>query len=359
MKRKKARAKDMEKKNSKKKFSRAQKEEGSILIAVLWSLFFLAALALTINVLITSQLGLAAKLRDRMTLRYLAKAGVARAIIEIRADETEGYDAANDLWSTNDEAFKKVALTDAGYFSLEHPLPPDSAEGTETRYGLVDEERRLNINRAPASVLKQFFETVAQIPSQDAVDIADAIIDWRDEDDEPSENGNGAEDVYYEGLVGAYSCKDAPFEVIEELTLVRGVTPEIFDKVKDVITVYGVGAVNINTVDTVVLEGLGLSADVARKFVSFRLGSDGKAGTEDDNVFEGAGSILGDFSLEMGLSPEEAKTIEDLINSGLIGVRSDYFRGYSVGRFLDNENMSMRIVFVIDRDEKIRYWREE
>ena len=357
MKRKKARAKDMEKKNSKKRFSLAQKEEGSILIAVLWSLFFLAALALTINVLITSQLGLAAKLRDRMTLRYLAKAGVARAIIEIRADETEGYDAANDLWSTNDEAFKKVALTDAGYFSLEHTLPRDSDEGTETCYGLVDEERRLNINRASAIVLKQFFETVAQISSQDAVDIADAIIDWRDEDDEPLENG--AESPYYEALENGYACKDAPFEILEELMLVKGMTRPVFDKLKDTITVYGAGVVNINTVDTMVLEGLGLESDLAREIVSFRSGNDGLVGTEDDNVFQGTGSILGPLSSEIFLSPANSEVLEGLINSGIIGVRSDYFSGYSVGRFLDDENMSVRIVFVIDRDEKIRYWRED
>ncbi|MCK5081544.1 MAG: general secretion pathway protein GspK [Candidatus Omnitrophica bacterium] len=345
----------MEKKNSKKRFSRVQKKEGSILIAVLWSLFFLAALALTINVLITSQLGLAAKLRDRMTLRYLAKAGIARAIIEIRADETEGYDAVNDPWGANEEAFKEIGLTDEGYFSLEY-LPPSSDEDGKKQYGLIDEERKLNINRASVEVLKQFFEIVAKVSSQDAVDIADAIADWRDEDDEPLENG--AESPYYEALENGYACKDAPFEILEELMLVKGMTQPIFDKLKDRITVYGAGAVNINTVDTMVLEGLGLESDLACEIVSFRSGNDGLVGTEDDNVFQDTESILGSLSSEIGLSPANSEVLEGLINSGIIGVRSDYFRGYSFGRFRDAD-MSVRIAFVIDRDEKIRYWREE
>ena len=178
-------------------------EKGSVLIAVLWSLFFLAALALVINISITSQLGLAAKLRDRVILRYLAKAGVVRAIIEVREDETEEYDTLNEPWSCNEEAFKEVGLTDEGYFSLEHPASAGEDEESEKRYGLIDEERKVNINRTPADVLKRFFEVTAELSSQDAADIADAIADWRDEDDEPLESG--AESPYYEALEGGYS----------------------------------------------------------------------------------------------------------------------------------------------------------
>jgi len=54
-------------------------------------------------------------------------------------------------------------------------------------------------------------------------DIADAILDWIDEDDDPREYG--AEIEYYSGLVPAYAPKNGPLETVEELLLIRGVTP--------------------------------------------------------------------------------------------------------------------------------------
>ena len=348
------RTRDMEKARARMRLSRDRR--GSVLIAVLWSLFFLAALALAINVLITPQLGLAAKLRDRVMLRYLAKAGVARAIIEIRADETDAYDTFNDPWAYNEEAFKEIGLTDVGYFSLEHALVIGSDKKSERHYGLIDEERKININRAPAGVLVQFFEVVAEVSSQDALGMADAVVDWRDEDDEPLESG--AESPYYEALENGYACKDAPFEVLEELMLVKGITPKVFDKVKDRATVYGQGLVNVNTADALVLESLGMSEELVEKIISFRNGDDGTKVTEDDNAFEDAGSFGSVLSSALGLSPEEADELQAAIDSGMIGVRSDHFRGYSFGRFRDTD-MFARIAFVIDRDEHIRYWREE
>lgn len=54
-------------------------------------------------------------------------------------------------------------------------------------------------------------------------DVADAILDWIDEDDESRENG--AEIDYYSAL--GYTPRNGPLETIEELLLVRGVTPDL------------------------------------------------------------------------------------------------------------------------------------
>ncbi len=331
-----------------------QAERGSLLIVVLWSLFFLAALALVINISITPQLGLAAKLRDRTATRYLAQAGLRRAIIEIRLDETEEFDALNDLWSRNEEAFKEIALSDNEYFSVEYVLPESEEGGEEEKqYGLIDEERKININAMPAEVLKQFFEIVAETSSQDATDIADAIIDWRDEDDEPLDNG--AENAYYESLEDGYPCKNGRFEILEELFLVKGITPDIYEKVKSRLTVFGSGQVNINTADELVLQGLGMGEELAKKVVLFRKGGDGESGSEDDNFFEDGESITATLSGGRTLSPEEQEEFE--VAAAFLGVRSDNFRGEVVGGFKDREGVA-RITFVIHRDEKIRYWRE-
>src|SRR5204863_189714 len=54
-------------------------------------------------------------------------------------------------------------------------------------------------------------------------EIADAIIDWIDADDNP--RPNGAESATYSGMTPPYRCKNGPLDSIEELLLVRGVTP--------------------------------------------------------------------------------------------------------------------------------------
>ena len=330
--------------------------QGSILIGVLWSLFFLAALALAINSLITPQLSLAAKLRDRVMLQHIAQAGIKSAIIEIRADETEGYDVLNDLWSVNEEAFKEIQLADERYFSLKHTVAGDEDGEDEVYYGLVDEERKININTGTGDVLSEFFEIVGEASPQEAADIADAIVDWRDEDDEPS--ANGAESSYYEGLDPGYVCKNANFDILEELFLVKGVTQEIYDKVKDYLTVYGDGKVNLNTADVLVLQSLGMRNSLAEKVITFREGDDGKIGTEDDNAFENtqnAGQLL---SSKASLSVEEIDEFNAIATGDLAGVQSDHFRGISWGALQDRE-ISTKVVFVINRDEQIRYWRQQ
>ncbi|MBN1869286.1 MAG: general secretion pathway protein GspK [Candidatus Omnitrophica bacterium] len=337
-------------------FNRDRGQEGSVLVAVLWSLFFLAALAVVLHILITPQLGLAARLRDRVVLRYLAKAGIQRAVIEIRADETQDFDGLNESWVNNEESFKEVGLTEEGYFSVKYLHFEGDEEEGDPRYGFIDEERKLNINKAPEDVLKRFFEMTAELAAQDASDIAGAIVDWRDADDEPSENG--AESYYYKALPDGYPCKNALFEVLEELRLVKGVTPAIFDKVKNRVTVYGRGLVNINTADAVVLESIGFGTSLVEKIITYRNGNDGEEGTEDDLAFEKADSIIPTLSSAKGLLPEESGEMEAALERGIVGVRSENFHGYSLGKFRD-EDMTVGIEFVMTRDEQVRFWKEE
>jgi len=56
-------------------------------------------------------------------------------------------------------------------------------------------------------------------------EFAAAIVDWRDEDDDVTENG--AEALMYSLQTLPYGCKNAPFETVEELRLVYGATVEM------------------------------------------------------------------------------------------------------------------------------------
>jgi len=59
-------------------------------------------------------------------------------------------------------------------------------------------------------------------------DPVDAILDWLDYGDNDEERPEGAEDDYYQSLEIPYPCKNGPMDSIEELLLIKGITPELY-----------------------------------------------------------------------------------------------------------------------------------
>lgn len=324
-------------------------KKGSVLIAVLWSLFFLAMLAVAINSYVRPQLEFSSRFSNGAKMYYIARAGVQRAIFEAENDATADYDSLYDSWSANDAAFGNASFG-GGTFSVVKPVPAGESVPT---YGLTDEESRININKAPRDVLKNLFEKEALAETGEAEAIADSILDWIDEDD--SLHKEGKEDDYYRSLGDPYPCKNGPFDAVEELLLVAGVTRERFDKIKDIITIYGAGTVNINTAGSRVLQALGLSRDAAESIISFRSGQNTKKeGEVPDNVFTDA-STIAEILNKAGVSDQGADITRAAV---MLGVKSDNFRGVVKGS-LAREGRSESITFVYDRSEGIiKYWRE-
>ena len=56
-------------------------------------------------------------------------------------------------------------------------------------------------------------------------EVADSILDWIDEDDQP--RPYGAEESYYTDLTPAYEPRNGPLQSLDELLMVKGVTPEL------------------------------------------------------------------------------------------------------------------------------------
>ncbi len=94
---------------------------------------------------------------------------------------------------------------------------PQQTDYQAPYFGLIDEAGKLNLNIATADEL-------ALLPYM-TDEFADAIIDWRDEDDEVSELG--AESNTYLSYPIPYEAKNAPFETLEELNLVHGASAEL------------------------------------------------------------------------------------------------------------------------------------
>ncbi len=95
------------------------------------------------------------------------------------------------------------------------------------RYGLVDESSKVNLHLLTwLDGLQEGSgrELLLKLPGMDE-NIADAILDWLDEDDEPRDFG--AELEHYSQLDPPYSPTNGPLQRIEDLLLVRGVTPQL------------------------------------------------------------------------------------------------------------------------------------
>ncbi len=186
---------------------------GAALLLVLWAIAILSLLAGSMSFALRQDLAIANIEKDRVVSHALARAGVERAIAAVMDDMTSTGTTAS-TWHDNPTAFQDVALA-GGTFSVltesHEPIP-------EARYGVGDEAAKLNINVATR-------EQLLKLPHM-TEPIAAAILDWRDNDEEPQPDG--IERGYYATLKHPYEIRNAPFRTVRELLLVRDVTPELF-----------------------------------------------------------------------------------------------------------------------------------
>ena len=100
----------------------------------------------------------------------------------------------------------------------------------------VDESARIDVNSAPETLLRGLVEHVGGTDQETAARIVDAIQDWRDPDELRRPNGAEAADYQSAGLPQKPS--NAPFETVAEVSRVMGVTPAIYARIADSLTVH-------------------------------------------------------------------------------------------------------------------------
>ena len=321
---------------------------GSILIITLWILAILSLLAISFAHHTAVGIKLTEYHISSLKNLYICKAGIKRACYELNKDKE--YDSLNGSWSNNPEAFKNAGVGD-GAFTVSYQIEKDVDE-INTVYGMIDEERKLNINKLVKngvrdvirlSQIKKLFE----ILDIDTV-IADYIVDWLDSDSQ----GDGEED-FYQGLSVPYYCKNDLIECLEEMYLIRGITAGIFKKLKPYITIYGDGKINVNTAGKEVFAALGMDDTLAQQIIDYRA-QDG--GEEDLYSFKMLESIIPNLDL----TPEQKQILTVLIQTGYLTVRSSVFTA-NVTSVLNNSKLAKRVDVVLQREEdniKIKYWHE-
>ncbi|MCC6797653.1 MAG: type II secretion system minor pseudopilin GspK [Candidatus Hydrogenedentes bacterium] len=224
----------------------------------------------------------AANLRDYQA-QVAAKSAVAMGVSILTADvmATQGENATgrrstgSSSTRTGSGSSDDPSVGGAQYDSLDEAwafgIPFQTLNNGIMQCTIDDEFGKINLNalidsrrQEPNQTLEQAMRFLLEARGAEE-DPTDAILDWIDSDDDP--RPNGAETDYYQSLEIPYPCKNAPLGSVEELLLIRGITPEVFfgdpelDQLPltELLTVHGQrnGRVNVNTAELETLTALG------------------------------------------------------------------------------------------------------
>lgn len=324
-------------------------KRASILILTVWTLFFLAALAVAVGSYVSGGLMLARKAAADGYGRAAMMAGVEHACAVLGSD-TNDWDGPGEDWGGGGSIdWSGQRLGDAAY-GIYHT---DSMGVTNA--GMIDEESRININKATKEQLEAAFRIIGQADAIAAASLAAAAVDWRDEDDEITEGG--VESGYYSGLQPGYRCANKEFSNVYELLLLRGMTDDIFERIYGSVTVYGAGKINLNTADSAVLQVLaeasGADEDVARAIADRIVGFRQSGGSFSEASAMGiAAAVRGSGMLGI---EEETVLMRMMIYFTLKGT---CFRGSAEG-WRPGFPGSAAAEFVYSRDKgQILFWKE-
>ena len=244
-------------------------QRGVALLVVLWIFIFLLVVAFDFSTSVREEATAAHRYSDETQGYYIALAGFERGVYEFLQQST-GRDALGTQ--------KKADIFDGDWNE-------EALGGGAFRVRWVDEGGKININRADEETLRRVFTNLGVEEPTKAI-LVDSIMDWRDPDD--LHRTSGAENEYYRSLNPSYTAKNGPFDTVEDLLWVRGMTPELFygygdaqgDRaenaqragLREIFTVDSpIDRVNLRTASADVIHALtGIPLEKSRRFVEER-----------------------------------------------------------------------------------------
>jgi general secretion pathway protein K len=237
---------------------------GGALLAVLWLSAALSAIAFSVATTVRGETERTATLADGVRTYYLATGAIERARLYI--DWGAGQ--------RNPDGSAKYYESGMPRLAMQFPSGTAVVE-------IIPETAKLNINNARPQELMLLLAGLGAPPER-AGEISLAIADWR----AAPPGGLSLFDQYYLSLTPSFRARHASFQEIEELLLVKGMTPDLFygtfvrdsqgrllpqAGLKDCVSVYGSsGAVNANYAPPAVLTAVGLSPATVEAIVQRR-----------------------------------------------------------------------------------------
>jgi general secretion pathway protein K len=184
-------------------------ERGVALVVVLWIFIFLLVVAFDFSTSVRQEATAAHRYSDETQGYYLALAAFERGLYEFLQQGTS---------PENLKSPQRGDLFDGSWHE-------EALGGGILRIRWIDEGGKVNINRVDDQTLRRIFTNLG-IEEPRRTILVDSITDWRDPDD--LHGLNGAENEYYRSLKPPYTAKNGPFDSIEDLLWIRGMTPDLF-----------------------------------------------------------------------------------------------------------------------------------
>lgn len=378
---------------------RRRREKGVALVMVLGAIAIMVVMLTEFQDDAGAEFSAAVAARDGVQAEYFARSAVNLSRLLIAAEPTMrasikpllmllGKTAPQlPIWNYADRILSAFNDRETGqdFFALSG-LDPSQGQNIGLKGGrfevvIVDEDSKINVNMGASNEIahlrlaKELMSRMAPIQYNPLFEQRDstgqyndrfatcsAIIDWADSDqalyscDPTSTPGsNSAEDGWYQLLAKPYKRKNAPYDSLEELHMVRGVTddfwqtfvdPDPSDPKKREMTVWGQGTVNVNTANALTLYAIVCSgaptavlctdATQMQSFVMGVLMAQGitmgaplfSTGGDFIQTMKGQGT-LGPLLSALGTKPVQFQSESDFAKS--ISTESKVFSIYTVG----------------------------
>jgi len=239
-------------------------EKGVALILVILMVSVIVAVTLELNASTRLEVYEAANFRDRIRTLYMAKSGFNAAGALLLKDAAD-VDSLNEIWAKTEvlSPYSAQLFEGEGMCSL---LIEDES-------GKIPVHKLVNgsaYDQAYRDMLVRFLSLPEfELDQQTVNTIVTSMKDWIDLDDEATDK-DGAESAYYKTLATPYLAKNDKLDTVDELLMVQGITPEIFfgtkerPGIRNFLTVYGEGRININTAPKLVLKALSVDMNQER-----------------------------------------------------------------------------------------------
>jgi DNA uptake protein ComE-like DNA-binding protein len=292
---------------------------GYVLVIVMGLLAVLGVMALSLGTVTRAELLQTRRFQDETAAELLAKAGIDWTIHYLNTVARQGG-LWQVPWMSQAAQFQSRPLG-AGTFDVQYTDP----SGT-LRYGLQDEETRVNLNTAPVALL-------AALPGV-SPELAEAIVTHRQQ-----EPWGVPEALLHRGLISA----PVWYGSAEQAGL------------RTYLTVWGSGKININTASPGVMAAVpGLTPTLVESIVRYRQGDDQQLGTSDDRYFQ---------------TVEDLATLTGVDQTGLeragafLTVTPTAFRFIVTGRVRSTTSQArphllLAVLERTDHTTALRYWRQ-
>lgn len=293
--------------------------------------------------------------RNAVSLTQMAAAGVHVGMAILAKDKADSQiDTMLEDWASPE---KIAAVLEAMPFEegLLTVVISDELGKIQTN-ALVNFPEGREFNPTQLALWERFLTAMTDGETTDEdrqpVAIVNSIKDWLDSGDDDAITGlTGAESGYYQDLEPAYGCRNGPIADLEEMLLIKGITPELFygdgenPGISRFLTVYGMtpgagtgfnfpGRINVNTAELPVLLAMlpAEYADLAETFNEIR--QDALSGKETYDFSDPAW-----YKSVPGLSDVK-------LDQRLISTASDVFR---IEATAGDQNAVVTVTAVVER----------